>query len=219
MKNLLTIIGISSVIALQIPAQAQAGNYNTYRVTVTNATSHQVLTPVVFTVHNSNFNVFNVGETASPGLVHQAENGDPSIIISELEGSHGVDSVTVGTGLIPYGQSASFDVRASKKSKFSVTSMLATTNDGFAAINSASLPKRAETYYAYAYDAGSEMNNESCSHIPGPPCAPESGNARTKSGEGFISIHNGIHGGSDLNAKHLDWRGPVAVVTITRIGD
>ena len=215
MKKILTILGLSSLFIVQ----AQAGDYDTYRVTITNATSHQVLTPAVFTVHNRNFSVFNVGDTASEGLAHQAENGDPSIIVSELEGSHGVKSVTVGTGLIPYGQSASFDITASKRSKFSITSMLATTNDAFAAINGASLPKRTATYFAYAYDAGSEMNNESCSHIPGPPCAPESGNARTETGEGFISIHNGVHGGSDLNPKHLDWRGPVAVITVTRIND
>ena len=213
MKKLITILGLSSAIAFQ----AQADGYNTYRVTITNATANHVLTPAVFTLHNRNFSVFNVGDTASEGLAHQAENGDPSIIVSELEGSHGVRSVTVGTGLIPYGQSASFDVTASKRSKFSITSMLATTNDAFAAINGASLPKRSATYYAYAFDAGSEMNNESCSHIPGPPCAADSGNARTETGEGFISIHNGIHGGSDLNPKHLDWRGPVAVITVTRV--
>lgn len=215
MKKQLTILGISSLIAFQ----AQAGDYNTYRVTITNATSHHVLTPTVFTVHNRNFNVFNVGDKASPGLAHQAENGDPSLIVNELEGSHSVQSVTVGTGLIPYGTSASFDITASKKSKFSITSMLATTNDGFAAVNGESLPKRSAMYYAYAYDAGSEMNNELCSHIPGPPCAEGSGNARAETPDGFITIHNGVQGGGDLNPKHLDWRGPVAVVTVTRIDD
>ena len=215
MKNLLTILGLTSLIAFQ----AHASGYNTYRVTITNATSHHVLTPAVFSVHDRNFNVFNVGDSASPGLVHQAENGDPSIIVSELEGSHGVQSVTVGTGLVPYGQSASFDIVASKKSSFSITSMLATTNDAFAAINNEMLPKRSATYFAYAYDAGSEMNNESCAYIPGPPCTPESGNARAETVDGFISIHNGVQGGGDLNPKHLDWRGPVAIVTVTRIND
>lgn len=116
-----------------------------------------------------------------------------------------------------YGQSATFEVTAPKKSVLSFTSMLATTNDAFAGLSGVALPKSSDQYFAYAYDAGSEINNEACSFIPGPPCAADSGNARTETGEGFIAIHNGIHGGSDLNPKHLDWRGPVAVMTITRI--
>lgn len=217
MKKLLTTLGVSSLIALQLPSQVLAGDYNTYRVTITNATTHHVLTPPVISVHNRNFKVFNVGGTASAGLVLQAETGNPSDITIELQDSHGVHGVTTASAPILYGQSASFDITASKKSKFSMTSMLATTNDAFAAINGASLPRRSATYFAYAYDAGSEMNNESCAYIPGPPCA--GGNATTETGEGFISIHNGVHGGSDLNPKHLDWRGPVAVVTVTRIDD
>jgi len=215
MKTLLTIISLSTAII----AQAQAGDDRTYRVTITNATTHHVLTPPVIATHNSNFKVFNVGGHASQGLVTQAETGNPSEISLELQNSHGVNSVASGSAPILYGQSASFDITASKKDLVSMTTMLATTNDGFAAINAQPLPKKSVSYFAYVYDAGSEMNNESCSHIPGPPCAADSGNARTVTNEGFISIHNGIHGGSDLNAKHLDWRGPAAIVTITRIND
>ena len=94
--------------------------------------------------------------------------------------------------------------------------MLATTNDGYAALNSVALPKNTTSYFAYVYDAGSESNNESCAYIPGPPCAGNSGNI-SDDGEGFISLHNGVHGGGDLNIKHLDWRGPVAIVTVSRI--
>jgi hypothetical protein len=215
MKKLLTLITLSTALATQV----QADDNTTYRVTITNATTHHVLTPPVIAIHNRNFRVFKVADSASQGLITQAETGNPSEISLELENSHGVSSVTTGTDVIPYGQSASFEITAGKRSRISMTSMLATTNDSFAAINAQALPKRSASYFAYAYDAGSEMNNESCSHIPGPPCAANTGNARTETGEGFISVHNGIHGGSDLNAKHLDWRGPVAIVTVTRIDD
>lgn len=201
-----------------ISSPVMADGWATYQVTITNATSHQVLTPPLVVTHNDNFQLFTVGGTASDGLVLQAETGDPSLLYSEVSNAHGVQETVTGSAPILYGQSATFEINARKNTMLSLTSMLATTNDGFAALNSVELPKKSETYYAYAYDAGSEMNNESCSHIPGPPCAADSGNARTESGEGFISIHNGVHGGSDLNPKHLDWRGPVAVITITRIG-
>lgn len=213
MKKLITILGVSSLIVFQ----AQADDGNTYRVTISNATTHQVLTPPLIAIHNRNFKVFNVGNSASQGLVTQAETGNPSELALELDNSQGVSQVVTGSDVILYGQSTSFDIIASKKDQISMTSMLATTNDGFAAINGADLPKRSVTYYAYAYDAGSENNNESCAYVPGPPCTPDSGNARDETLNGFISIHNGIHGGSDLNPKYLDWRGPVAVVTITRL--
>lgn len=198
---------------------AHAGDWSTYRVTITNATAHQVLTPPLLVTHNSQFELFSIGSPASEALATQAESGNPEPLHMEAAGSHGVfDSIT-GTDVIAYGQSASFDISAPKKGNLSVTAMLATTNDGFAAISGVALPKRSARYFAYAYDAGSEANNESCSHVPGPPCAEDSGNERTAHGEGFVTIHNGIHGGSDLNPKQLDWRGPVAVITIQRLHD
>ncbi|MGD8484079.1 MAG: spondin domain-containing protein [Thioalkalispiraceae bacterium] len=210
---------IYAVLGLLFTLPAHADGWKTYRVTITNATSHQVLTPPLIAVHKPRFQVFNVGDTASYGLLTQAETGNPSELALELQASPGVLNVTTGSDVIPYGQSASFVINAPKRTQISITSMLASTNDGFAAIKNISLPKRSRQFVALAYDAGSEMNNETCTHVPGPPCTPESGNLRTDTGEGFISIHNGIHGGSDLNPKHLDWRGPVAVVTITRITD
>ena len=35
------------------------------------------------------------------------------------------------------------------------------------------------TIFVPGYDAGTEMNNELCSFIPGPACAPDSGNKVT----------------------------------------
>lgn len=215
MKKFLTTLTLISAVA----TTAQAGDWSDYRITITNATAHQVITPPLIAVHSDRFNLFTVGSVASDGLATLAETGNNAILNAEVSGNRGVFSTIAGSDVIVYGQSASFDFSAPNKAHVSLAAMLATTNDGFAGLNNVELPKESAHYYAFAYDAGSEMNNESCSHIPGPPCAPDSGNARTESGEGFISVHNGIHGGSDLNPKHLDWRGPVAVITIERIKD
>lgn len=196
---------------------AMADRMQTYRVTITNATAHQVITPPLVVAHRHGFRLFQVGEAASEGLVTLAETGDNLQLLGEVDGAHGVYSAVAGSAPIPYGQSVSIEIKAPRFALISIAGMLATTNDGFAGINGMPLPLRHSHTMAHAYDAGSEMNNESCSHIPGPPCPPESGNARTESGEGFIAIHNGIHGGSDLDPKQLDWRGPVAVVSVTRI--
>lgn len=197
---------------------ATAGDKNTYRVTITNGTLHHVITPPLIVTHRAGYQLFQVGQPASEGLATLAESGNNLDLLSEVESARGVFSAVAGGAVIPYGQSASFEIRASKNARISLAGMLATTNDGFAALNSVSLPKKSATYFAHVYDAGSESNNESCAYIPGPPCAGDSGNA-SDDGEGYVSIHNGVHGGSDLNAKHLDWRGPVAVISITRIHD
>lgn len=210
---------VTLVLSAAFMTSAQASGLRTYEVKITNATSHHVLTPPLVISHNTAFSVFSVGGTASDGLVTQAETGNPGPLSLEVSNAVGVRDVVAGDGVILYGQSASLRITARKRDRLSLTSMLATTNDAFAGLNSVALPKRSVQYFAYAYDAGSEMNNENCSHIPGPPCAPDSGNDRTASGEGFIAIHNGVHGIGDLDASHLDWRGPVAIITITRVDD
>ena len=215
MKKILTTLVLSGAMA----APLHADGLSTYQVSITNATTHQVLTPPVLVSHNNAYAVFTVGSPASAGLVTQAETGNPAPLALEVSNAVGVMDVVTGSNVIPYGQTSTFQITASKRGRITLTTMLATTNDGFAALNSVALPKRSAQYFAYVYDAGSEYNNENCSYIPGPPCAPDSGNARTDSGEGFVSIHNGIHGIDDLVAASLDWRGPAAIVTITRIDD
>ena len=214
MKKILS----STILGLGLISGAQADDNNQYEVTITNATPNHVFTPVLITTHSKNVNVFEIGLPASDGLVHQAENGDPSVLVAELQGTHGVYNTFVG-GFVPHGQQATYIIDANKKSRLSLTSMLATTNDGFTGLNSVKLPKKSATYYAHVYDAGSETNNEDCSFIPGPPCVPDSGNARALNGEGFVTIHNGVHGQGDLNPQTLDWRGPVAVITIKKVDD
>ncbi len=118
------------------------------------------------------------------------------------------------------GMSASVTVTNDKKHRFlSLATMLVTTNDAFAALNGVPLPRSSSAFFAVAYDAGSEANNENCASIPGPPCGNP--NVRdTGEAEGYVHIHAGIHGIGDLDpldpAVH-DWRNPVAKVTIRRL--
>jgi hypothetical protein len=198
---------------------AHAGNYKQYEVSITNATAHHVFTPTLIVTHNSNLSLFQVGSPASDGLAHQAENGDPSAKLAETQGLNGVYDTLIGD-FIPGGVTSSFVITAPKKAHISLTAMLATTNDSFVALNNVPLPKKSATFYAQIYDAGSEANNEDCAFIPGPPCPGDSGNARaTEGAEGFVTISTGVHGHGDLNPQLLDWNGPGAIVTITRIGN
>ena len=212
------IIGLSVLLLTGSLAanSAIASDWKKYRVTITNATTAHVITPPLIVIHNNHFKLFEVTAEASAGLAIQAETGSPAVIAGEVTGSRGVYNVITGAAPILYGHKASFDFRAPKNARISVTGMLATTNDAFTGITSKALPKRTVNYMAETYDAGSEDNNELCIDIPGPPCGGTNAPSLTD-GEGFISIHNGVSGIGDLTPAKLDWRGATSIITVTRI--
>jgi len=104
--------------------------------------------------------------------------------------------------------------------------MLGATNDAFYAVRGVLLPKGiGDTIHVFAnaYDAGSELNEESADTIGALGATdddPVTGVGIDQNGEGFIHIHAGIHGigGPDgLDAATYDWRNPVVEVSIERI--
>ena len=94
----------------------------------------------------------------------------------------------------------------------------AATNDGFIALNDVPLPRfqKSVTYSADVYDAGSETNDELSSTVP---ALGGEGSSPNDTGEGFVHIHNGVHGVGNLNAAKMDWRNPAAEITIERMSD
>ncbi|MDH5396353.1 MAG: spondin domain-containing protein, partial [Gammaproteobacteria bacterium] len=105
------IAGIYALIIMaSISLTAQAGEWERYRVTITNATAHHVITPPLIVVHNKNFTLFNVAESASDGLVTQAETGDPSALYYEVNNTQGVYDVVAGSDVIVYGNKASYEI-------------------------------------------------------------------------------------------------------------
>lgn len=217
MKKIAGLFVLLSISGLGVNS-AMASDGKNYRVTITNATANHVITPPLIVIHNRHFKLFEVATVASAGLAIQAETGSPAVLAGEVNDARGVYNVITGKDPILYGQKASYDFRAPKNAKISVTGMLATSNDAFTAISGKALPKRSVSYMSETYDAGSEDNNELCIDIPGPPCGGTNA-ANANDGEGFISIHNGISGIGNLVPADLDWRGATSIVTITRIAD
>ena len=190
-----------------------------FEVTITNLTRGQVFSPPLVVTHPGSIALFQAGQPASDELAALAEDGDTGPLVGALEGEHGVRTA-VGEGPIPPGQSATIRISARNfRSEISVAAMLVSTNDAFMAVNGADLPRsrhRPLNVRPIAYDAGSEDNDESCAYIPGPPC----GNPFQSSdvpGEGYVHVHNGIHGVGDLNPSVNDWRNPVAAVSVRRV--
>ena len=127
--------------------------------------------------------------------------------------------MATGEGPILPGESLTLSIEADDGFPLlTVAAMLATSNDAFLAVHSMPLPTgdTPVSLGASVYDAGSETNTESCLTIPGPPCGSP-GSRDTAGAEGFVHVHNGIHGIGDLAPESYDWRNPGAYVTVRRI--
>lgn len=192
----------------------------TYDVTVTNLTAHQVFTPLLIASHPHDTQLFQVGQPASEALEQVAEGGDTSTLATELTTTGGaLDVVPLMEPLLP-GASVTVQIDTDEESAhISVIGMLVPTNDGFVALNSAHVPETSETIRVPAYDAGTEANDEMCANIPGPPgiCEGEGFNPGREGAEGFVHIHRGMHGSPELDAATYDWRNPVAQITIQAV--
>jgi len=194
-----------------------------FEVTVTNLTRGQQFTPILVASHREGVHLFDLGSPASPQLATLAEEGNTAPLAALLAGRPDVKDIAVSSGLLDPGKSVAIFVKAGGRfDRVSVAAMLIPTNDGFFAINDAEGPdgNGTLTLNSPAYDAGSEVNDELCTSIPGPffvECGGPGGGAAVVGGEeGYVHIHAGIHGIGDLNAAVRDWRNPVAQITIRR---
>jgi len=190
-----------------------------YEVKITNLTAGQVFSPVLVVSHWRDIALFKLGEPASEGLAALAEGGATQPIIDAVSGNFRIRGAAVSDGPVMPGATATVMLPVNRGGKVSLASMLVNTNDAFVALDTVTGYSPARTYYALAYDAGSEMNDELCSNIPGPACAGQ-GNENGGvpgtggEGEGFVHVHRGVHGIGDLDESMTDWRNPVAKVSI-----
>ena len=221
MKRLIAGIAITVIMVAAISANGVAHAKNkvvNYKITITNITRGQILSPPVVISHRGNFRLFSLGEPATPGLAALAEDADTTGLENELDGSYSVFDFAVGEGPIMPGTSATVSIRT--KSGFrhiSAAAMLVTTNDAFMAVRGEYASSwKATVAHAAAYDAGSEYNSENCAFIPGPPCG-NGGVRDTEDAEGYVYVHSGIHGGASLDPAEWDWNNPVARIVIEKI--
>lgn len=223
-----TIIRLAALTALALTAShAVADHRATYEVTITNITQGQTFTPFLLATHKPSIALFEPGATASPELEVLAEGGATGPLAETLAGAgNAVADIVSGDGLLLPGNSLTFEIQGDLgRAYLSLAAMLIPTNDTFVALDTARLPFRGSvSYYARAYDAGTEENDQSCAHMPGPRCGGEGHSPVPGPGdEGFVHIGNGFHelgdtdaGGAEvLGPATYDWRNPVAKVTIT----
>ena len=195
-----------------------ADGMKVYKITVTNLNRGQPLAPILASSHRPGITFFKVGEAPSDELAMLAEAGDGNSMAAKLLTMPGVSDAQVSTtGPTFPGNSTTMTIRAKRGSNHvSIGSMLGATNDAFFAVSDMPLPKKGHsiTYNANAYDAGSETNDELSSTVAG---LGGEGYSPNDSGEGFVHIHNGIHGIGDLVPVIHDWNNPVATIVIERV--
>jgi len=217
-RRLLVAAAITAL-CLAVPLTASAQPATVYRVTITNLTRAQPITPPVVATHNIGFHAFKPGEPVSDPFIAMAEEGMAGPLADDLEVNPLVHDVAVGGGPLPPGASTTVEVEARGKAQFlSAVGMLAGTNDAFFGLDG--FPLQGQPWLRHveapAYDAGSEANNELCEFVPGPPC--NSLFSRAPDGaEGFVAIHNGIHGKGDLPEDVWNWHNPVVRIQIQRL--
>ena len=214
------------ILSLLVSANlAFADGQKRYEVSITNITKGQNFTPQLVATHNKSLSLFTLGEAASTSLEALAEGGDTSGLELDLEGpSDQGGEIKVIEGLLGPGDKIMIEIKGHHNHHFlSIAAMLLPTNDTFVALSAMALPKKGSvSYFALAYDAGTEENDQKCIHIPGPTCKGDAISApNTTTDEGYVYISNGIHDvpGGDLAPSLYDWNNAVALVTIKRINE
>jgi hypothetical protein len=197
-----------------------------YSVTVTNLTGNQPLSPLAAVVHFGGYTGWVIGTSASAGLENLAEGGDPTVFLAEAGGNSNVITTGSGSGIIVPGASdtVALTTVGSPDLRLTCATMLVNTNDAFAGI--ADVPVGAlgigesKRILVHPYDAGTEVNDETASTIPGPAGGGEGFNAERLDRD-FVSAHSGVVTGEDgLGTSVLDeshrFLSPVAEILVTR---
>jgi len=216
-KRVLIIIGCILAISLfSVNGYAdEGGGY--YKVTITNITSGQVFTPRIVLNHKKGVRLFTPGAPASGSLATLAESGNPAPLSTMMSMNPKVADIAISDGLLGPGESKTVMLERTGGFRYiSLAAMIIPTNDGFIALNGVQAPILRKTVMnlSPAYDAGSELNDELCANIPGPVCGGEP--VSEADGEGYVRIHEGIHGIGDLDESMYDWRNPVARIVIEK---
>jgi hypothetical protein len=224
-------LGLVSAVALGggAPAQAQDAT-RVYEVTITNLASGQILSPPVVTTHGREYTLFEVGEWASEGIWTVAEQGNPTKLAEQLRAAPEVDTVVVADGPVhriggPGPSTMTLRIESHGADRLSVAMMVGCTNDGFTGLSAVPLSRSMvpSTYYAAAYDAGTEINTQRWSDMPdgcnalGPAPLPADGmNARVLIDEP-IRMHPGITPGEGDLTEAFAWSDPVVRITVQRV--
>ncbi|MDX8382155.1 MAG: spondin domain-containing protein [Ghiorsea sp.] len=231
MKKHITLAGLALGLCLSQNAFAQ-----NFTVAVTNLTNGIYFTPMLVTATPSTTHLFTTGAAASANLQAMAEGGNTAGLKTDVMA---VGAEIAAANITPMAPGASvtatFTNTAAGNTHLSVVGMMLPTNDGFVGLDAIQVPTVAGTYvfYANAYDAGTEANNElvnggGAPSVLGIPADPGAANGTGGTGvaatdanttvhihRGTIGDTNATAGTSDLDTTVHRWLNPVAQIVVT----
>lgn len=170
-----------------------------YRISITNLTHAQPLSPPLALLHDSSLSLWKIGSSASVALEMMAEGGDGSALLALAPGNPQHQA----TAALAPAASTEFTLTttASAQHQLSVAGMLVNTNDGFSGINGIELdsltPGHTLIFYSHVYDAGSEMNSELAGTIPGPADGGTGFDAARDDVTSVVTLHGGVVSADD----------------------
>ncbi|EGA68811.1 hypothetical protein VISI1226_10797 [Vibrio sinaloensis DSM 21326] len=230
MKYRLLLVAASVGLLAGCPSSDDDDKTKSYRYTVNvaNQTANQPMSPLAVLVHNSDYQLFEVGQSASVELEYLAEGGSNAELIALAGSNDDIDQGISGNGLLLPGNSdeVTITLDPSDYGYLSVASMLVNTNDAFIGETGLSLKTLSvgESFEMNmnVWDSGTELNDELAATIPGPAGGGEGFNATRNDSNDAVSFHAGVISQDDglvtsaLSANHR-FLNPGAKVTITRI--
>ncbi|MEM8497493.1 MAG: spondin domain-containing protein [Pseudomonadota bacterium] len=205
----------------------------TFEVTVSNLTLAQPLSPVAVVLHQSGFNSFVDGETASLAMELMAEGGDNTDVLGEAVAANEHLASASSDGPIPpasIGSPITLTVPEDQLSdvRLTVLTMLVHTNDAFTGANGSNVSAMAVgdtiRLTGPTWDAGTENNDELGASIPGPDFGGEGFNSARDDIIDRVRFHQGavtaasVESGdmnSDLAERHR-FDNPTSRISITR---
>jgi len=229
---LATLLAISRPATLPPTAQA-AEDDAPYRITLTNISTAQPLSPPILATHSPRTMLITPGGTATESLRKLAEEVQNQDLMAEWRGDPDVHVVIAGDlpirrvgGDGPAGSStsATFTIHGGAGDFLTVAAMLGCTNDAFTGVISVPLPDGAApvSLRSQIWDAGTELNTETSLDLPdacgtqlGAQRFPEDGSGHEATSEP-ITNHRGLTLSGDLTDVSA-WNGPVLEVRIERI--
>lgn len=194
-----------------------------FDVNVVNATHSQPLSPPAFILHGDGYSAWEMGEPVSEGLEELAESGAPDNFLLSAE-DYALDQVA-GELIMPgTNMSVTLSAESSDGLQLTVASMLVNTNDAFSGMTGFELDGllvgESVSFLAPIYDAGTEMNDESVSSIPGPAAGGEGYNVQREARDmvtrhpGVVTADDGLQTSVLSEAHRFD--GGAMLVTVTR---